>query len=103
MTNFIENFDREFDEKFPELSVIDRPDLTQNQQGYDIKPYAKTFFHSQIEKILEDVMKCVPEKDKTENILEEHSFARFGYIIGFNSAIEQMIKNLELLLKNKEK
>ena len=59
----------------------------------------KQFFNSKLEKILEDVMKCVPEKDKTENILEEHSFARFGYIIGFNSCREQMIKNLKGLLK----
>jgi len=97
------DFDKEFDEKF--YRNKERVWISCDGESYGSsepemgRGELLRFFHSQIEKILEDVMKCVPEKDKTENILEEHSFARFGYIIGFNSAIEQMIKNIKNLEK----
>jgi len=53
----------------------------------------KQFFHSKLEKILEEVRKCVPENESENGILYDmHSQ-------GFNSCREQMIKNLKGLLK----
>ena len=52
----------------------------------------KSFFHSQLEKILEDVMKCVP---KRYDDWVDFGQNRNAFEDGFNSAIEQMRKNLE--------
>ena len=53
----------------------------------------KSFFHSQLEKILEDVMKCVPEERGTK---EQEEVAHCG-LYHWNDCREQMLKNVEKL------
>jgi len=54
-------FSERFDERFPELSVIDRPELGVVSGGYDAKPYVKEFFKTFMEEVVEEI-----EKEKVD-------------------------------------
>ena len=84
MNKFIEQFDKEFDEIYGNLTGI--------------KPFSldlKSFFHSKIDELLKEIMKkCVPEKKIVDGLSSDYGL---GYGDGFNSAREQTLKNLREL------
>jgi len=78
----MKDFDKEFEEHWDD------------EETFMLKERTKSFFHFQLEKILSEVKNCVP----THCICCE-----IQHTGKCSCAREQMIKNLELLLKNKEK
>ena|SRR3990167_4985334 len=82
---FKNNFDKDFDEIYGNLSGIQPFSL-------DIK----SFFHSQISKLLEEVKKCLPEEG-IKWMQEGNDKNKKGFTEGFNFCRDKMFENLEEL------
>ena len=106
MNNFLEKFDKEFDEKFDFTFV--------SPNGYrEIRKELKDFFHSQIRKLQEEVKNCVPSEvghgsyhcgseeccDKETEEMRINEKLKDAECKGFNSCREQMKNNLEKLFE----
>ena len=72
-------------------------ELTEELKEYDRKETRNylPLLHSQIEKILEEVKNCVPDKIKMKHALKTHSVGGAGYTIGSNSCREQILTNIK--------
>src|SRR3990167_6676122 len=96
---FLENFDREF-EKLPIAHSDACGDSPMKECNFNC-PYflIKSFFHSQIEKLISDVKKCVPSEDTFAwyNEVSIKSLENITFQKGFNSCRSQTLKSLENL------
>ena len=97
-TKLLEKFDKSFDKKFGLVRIFPKQKGISKLPRVVATPDIKSFFHLYLEKILEDVMKCVPEEG-IKWMQEGHNKDKKGFTDGFNSAIEQTLKNLEDLLR----
>ena len=93
----LERWDRQIATPYSELSEVEKESDRKETRNY------LPLLHSQLEKILEEVMKCVPEEREADSYIKRCSCGVDdcqGQCIGeFNSCREQTIKNLEDLIR----
>ena len=91
--NFLQQFDKDFDNDF-EFEFPHQGVCYDGRTCVCIRSELNSFFHSKIKELIEEMKKCVPEE--LINTKEE-SKSDWFYGYGFNSAREQVLKNLEKL------